>query len=92
MKKYNVFDDNYDVLYDDGFDITDEGTFSVKLAALNKGTFFVKKNISDPKESQVWVKSDYIRSEKKYECYRFDDINNVCYIPGSKTVFIGFTF
>lgn len=39
----------------------------MKLKELKKGDFFTKKAISDPSESQVWVRGDYDRSAKKYD-------------------------
>ncbi len=62
------------------------------LKSLKKGDFFTKKSIENPTERQVWIKGDYDRTEKKYECIRFDDANTVCYLAGSKEVFTGFTF
>ena len=42
---------------------------------LKKGDWFTKKEINEPKESQVWVRGEYDRESKKYICYRWDDIN-----------------
>ena len=62
------------------------------LRQLNKGEYFTKKEIAYPKESQVWIKGDYDRSSKKYECYRFSDINYIQYISGDKVVYTDFIF
>ncbi len=59
---------------------------------LKKGDFFTKKNIEYPKDRQVWIRGDYDRSEKKYECVRFDDSCEFCYISGSKEVYTDFIF
>ena len=59
---------------------------------LKKGDFFTKKQIEYPNDRQVWVRGDYDRTEKRYECYRFDDINDVRYISGGKEVYTDFTF
>ena len=64
----------------------------MKLKDLKKGEFFTKKAIDSPTGSQVWIRGDYIREDKKYECTCFDDINRTCYIPGSKEVFVDFVF
>ena len=64
----------------------------MKLKNLKKGTYFVKKLIEYPTESQVWVKGEYNRSLKKYECYRFSDVCDTCYISGDKEVFTDMTF
>ena len=62
------------------------------LKDLKKGEFFTKKQIEDPKDSQVWIRGDYDRAQKKYECTNFDDANRFCYMKGSAEVFTDFTF
>ena len=42
----------------------------MKIKDLKKGAFFTKKPVDNPKESQVWIRGEYDRSEKKYECTR----------------------
>ena len=64
----------------------------VKINGLKKGEWFTKKDIEEPKESQVWVRGEYNRSEKKYEIYKWSDVNDVHFISGNKEVFVGFTF
>ena len=64
----------------------------MKVKELRKGDFFTKKPLADPKESQVWIRGEYDRSAKKYECQRFDDASEFCYLPGDKDVYIDFTF
>lgn len=64
----------------------------MKIRELKKGDFFTKKPIPNPKDSQVWIRGDYDRAQHKYECQRFDDANEFCYLPGDKDVCIGFTF
>ena len=59
---------------------------------LKKGAFFTKKPVDNPKESQVWIRGEYDRSEKKYECTRFDDASSCCYLPGNKEVHTDFIF
>lgn len=59
---------------------------------LKKGDFFTKKQIEFPSDRQVWVRGEYDRSEKRYECYRFADVNDVCYISGAKEVYTDFIF
>lgn len=62
------------------------------LKEVKKGDFFTLKDIKYPKENQVYVKSDYDRSTKKYICYAFNDINKFRSIKGDKEVFTDFTF
>lgn len=64
----------------------------MKMKELKKGEYFTKKAIAEPTERQVWIRGDYDRTEKKYEAYRFDDVNTWCYISGNKEVYTEFTF
>lgn len=40
----------------------------------------------------VYIRGDYDRSSKSYECYAFEDINKIIYIKANKPVFVGFDF
>lgn len=62
------------------------------IRELKKGDYFTKKAIEYPTERQVWIRGDYDRSTKKYECYRFDDINTFTYVSGTKEVYTDFIF
>ena len=64
----------------------------MKLKELKRGEYFTKKSIEFPNEKQVFVRGEYDRELKKYECYRFSDINDYVYISGSKEVFTEFVF
>ena len=64
----------------------------MKIKELKQGDFFTKKAVEYPRESQVWVRGAYDRSEKKYECTRFDDASSCCYLRGEKEVFTNFVF
>lgn len=64
----------------------------MKLKDLKKGTYFTLKAIDTPTEKQVYIKGEYDRSEKKYDCGRFDDISYSKYIRGDKVVYTDFTF
>ena len=59
---------------------------------LKKGEFFTKKPIENPTERQVFGRGDYDRTQKKYECTRFDDINCCCYLKGGAEIYTDFTF
>lgn len=67
-----------------------ENTITVK--DLKKGQFFTKKAIDYPRENQVWIRGSYDRTEKKYECCRYDDVNTVCYMQPSKIIYTDFIF
>ena len=53
------------------------------LKDVKKGEFFTKKPIEEPKETQVFIRGDYERSEKKYEVSRFSDFCNTAYLSTS---------
>lgn len=62
------------------------------LKDLKKGEFFTKKPLSEPKESQVWIRQEYDRSAHKYWCQRWDDVSDFCLMSGLKEVYTEFTF
>ena len=62
------------------------------IKELKKGEFFTLKPIAEPKESQVYIRGDYDRSEKKYECIKFNDMNEYRYYKGEKEVYTDFVF
>lgn len=62
------------------------------IKELKRGEFFTKKPIGHPTESQVWVRGNYDRASKKYECYRWDDVNRTCLIKATTQVFTDLVF
>lgn len=65
----------------------------MKLKDLKKGEFFMKGKAGSPKTwRQVWVRGEYDRSSKLYECHRFDDVCDTQFIRGDRTVFVDFEF
>ena len=62
------------------------------IRELKKGDYFTMKPIDNPSENQVFVRGDYDRSERKYECYKFSDICSFRYLKGDKEVYTDFTF
>lgn len=65
---------------------------AIKLSELKQGEFFTLKPIEYPKESQVYIRGEYIRSEKKYSCIKFTDINCERFLLGNKEVYTDFIF
>ena len=59
---------------------------------LKKGEWFTLKPIAEPKESQVFIRRDYDRTEKKYECGRCDDISYSRLLKGDTEVYTDFVF
>ena len=64
----------------------------MKLKNLKLHDFFTKKPIENPSDNQVWLKTYYDKSCKKFLCTRFSDINDTCLISGDKEVFVDFIF
>ena len=64
----------------------------MKLKNLKNGELFTKKPIENPHESQVWIRGDYDRTVKAYECQNWADANRFCTIKGEKEVFVDFVF
>ena len=62
------------------------------LKELKKGDFFTRKGIENPKEEQVFIRGDYDRESKKYECSRYSDVNDTIFLKGSTTVYTDFIF
>lgn len=59
---------------------------------LKIGEYFTLKPIENPTEKQVFIRGEYDRIEKKYECGRFDDISYTRYLSGKTEVYTDFTF
>ena len=64
----------------------------VALKDLKRGEYFTLKPIEEPKDSQVYVKGDYDRSQKKYECDKFSDISACRYLKANTMVYTDFIF
>lgn len=64
----------------------------MKLKDLKIGEYFTIKQIENPRESQVYIRGEYDRSDKKYCCGKFSDISASRLFDGSKEVYVDFTF
>lgn len=62
------------------------------IKELKKGEFFTRKPIDGPNETQVWIRGDYDRAAKKYECTRFDDFCRTMLFKPTAQVYTEFTF
>lgn len=62
------------------------------LKDLKRGEWFTRKPIEEPTESQVYIKGEYDRVDKKYYCQHWDDVNNEIFLKGSTKVYVDFTF
>lgn len=65
---------------------------AIKLKDLKKGEWFTRKEIEHPNDSQVFIRGDYCREDKKYYNQRYSDINSEIALKGDTVVYIGFTF
>lgn len=62
------------------------------MKELKKGEWFTLKPIANPRESQVYIRSDYDRSERKYWATKWSDIGDGKFISGDREVFTDFEF
>lgn len=73
-------------------DFSAKGRDHMIVKELKPGTFFTLKPLENPKDSQVYVRGAYDRSEKKFECQKFSDISSCRYLKGTTEVFTDFIF
>lgn len=64
----------------------------MKIKELKKGEFFTLKPIELPNENQVWIRGEYDRGSKRYECQRFGDACDFKYLQGGREVYTEFVF
>lgn len=65
----------------------------VRLKDLKKGEYFTIKEIEFPKDSQVFIKEEYDRSTKKFQCAQCSDIWGAGrQFKSDKEVYIDFTY
>lgn len=62
---------------------------SKKIKELKKGEYF---RLKDSDSSPVWIKGEYVRSDKKYSIYKFEDVNHERLLSPDKIVFTDFEF
>lgn len=65
---------------------------STKLKDIKPGSWFTRKPCEYPKESQVLIKGEYDRTEKRYVCTHWNDICREITLKGEAVVYIDFTF
>ena len=64
----------------------------MKLKDLEIGTYFTLKPYSEPKETQVYIRGAYDRSERKFVCDKFSDISSCRMLKGDLEVYTDFIF
>lgn len=62
------------------------------IKQLKKGDFFTLKPLDNPKESQVWIKGEYDRTDKGYVCIAFSDICKSRILKSGKEIYTDFIF
>ena len=65
---------------------------AVKLKELKLNEFFTRKPIENPNINQVYLRSTYVRENKKYSCIKYSDMNSEIMLKGETIVYIDFTF
>lgn len=59
------------------------------IRKLKKGGFF---RLKDSDTAPVWVRGEYVPSEKKFSTHRYDDVNHERLCKSETEVYVGFTF
>lgn len=59
------------------------------LKNVKRGDFF---RLTNSTTAPVWVRGEYNRSSRKYECYKYEDSNYWSEFRGSRVVWIDFEF
>lgn len=70
------------------YDIDDNGLEFKKIQDIKKDEFFKRK----AEAKKVWTKTEYDRTEKKYECADESDISNWIYLKKNTLVVVGFDY
>lgn len=65
---------------------------AILLKNVKLGDYFTLRPFEQPKESQVYVRSDYDRETKKYEIYKFANICDFRMMRGDRIVYVDFIF
>lgn len=61
----------------------------VTIRQVKQGEFF---KLRESEKAPVWVRGEYNRYSKKFECYKYDNVNYWQEFKGDREVFTGFTF
>lgn len=61
----------------------------VILKQVKNGDYF---RLRPTEKAPVWVRGDYERDTKKYECYRYDNVNYMLTMKGTREVYVDFEF
>lgn len=64
----------------------------MKVKELSKGDMFTLHKYEHPKGEHVYIRGEYIRELKKYECYNWLDVNSKTYLKGDRKIYVEFIF
>ena len=67
---------------------TIQDSYPCDIKSVKKGDYFKRT----PTAKMVYIRGDYCKSNKAYECGKADDINSGSYFKSAKIVYIGFTY
>lgn len=56
----------------------------IELRKLGRGDLF---RLAGNDDAPVWVRDEYDRSERKYLCYKYDDVNHWTYMRSMRGVY-----
>ena len=56
----------------------------IELRKLGRGDLF---RLAGNDDAPVWVRDEYDRSERKYLCYKWDDVNHWAYMRSDRGVY-----
>lgn len=56
----------------------------IELRKLGRGDLF---RLAGNDDAPVWVRDEYDRSERKYLCYKWDDVNHWTYMRSARGVY-----
>lgn len=56
----------------------------IELRKLGRGDLF---RLAGNDDAPVWVRDEYDRSERKYLCYKWDDVNHWTYMRSVRAVY-----
>ena len=56
----------------------------IELKKIKFGGLF---RLSCSEDAPVWIRDEYDRSERKYLCYKYDDVNHWAYMRSARCVY-----
>ena len=61
----------------------------IEMRRVKRGEFF---RLANSESAPVWVRDEYNRSSKKFEAYKYDNVNYWGEFKGSRLVYVDFVF